>query len=380
MGIEFIDLKAQRARLENEIDAAIKAVLEHGKFIMGPEVKEFESELAAFGDAKHALGCGNGTDALLLALMAYRVGPGDAVFCPSFTFCATAEVVANVGATPVFVDIDRDTYNIDPDSLKQAISEINAKGELNPRAVIAVDLFGQAANYKDIALIAKENGLKLIADSAQGFGSTLDGKHPLSWADVTTTSFFPAKPLGCYGDGGAVLTDDDETADVINSLRIHGKGVDKYDNVRVGANSRLDTLQAAILLPKLAVFAEEIEKRNIAAQRYTDALEGYALRTPALLSGVVSTWAQYTIEVADPMGFAAALKEKGIPTARYYPKPVHHQTAYRHYPVQGNGLGNTEDCVDKIISLPMHPYLDEEIQDVIIETAKACLAREASEG
>lgn len=374
MGIDFIDLKAQRARLEGEINAGVQAVLEHGRYIMGPEVREFEEKLAAFGQARHAVGCANGTDALLLAMLAYGVGPGDAVFCPSFTYCATAESIANAGATPVFVDIDRDTYNMDADSLKQAIAETNGKGALTPKAVIAVDLFGQSADYRAIAPIAKENGLKLIADSAQGFGSTLEGRHPLYWADLTTTSFFPAKPLGCYGDGGAVLTDDDEAADVIRSLRIHGKGVDKYDNVRIGVNSRLDTLQAAILLPKLAIFADEIEKRNAVAQRYTQALAPHALRTPVVLEDAISTWAQYTIEVADPDGFAAALREKGVPTARYYPKPVHHQTAYQHYPVQGNGLVNTEDCIGKIISLPMHPYLDEETQDMIVETAISFLS------
>lgn len=307
-------------------------------------------------------------------MLAWGIGAGDAVFCPSFTYCATAEIVALAGATPVFVDIDRDTYNMDPQSLEQAISEVKARGDLIPRAVIAVDLFGQSADYRAISKIARAEGMKLVADSAQGFGTTLDGKHPLHWVDVTTTSFFPAKPLGCYGDGGAVLTDDDELAGAMDSLRIHGKGTDKYDNVRVGMNSRLDTIQAAILLPKLAVFADEIEKRNVAASRYIDGLKGHALRVPAVLDGVVSTWAQFTIEVPDYAAFAAALKEKGIPTARYYPKPVHIQTAYEHYPVQGNGLANTMDCIDKIISLPMHPYLDEETQAMIIETAVEALS------
>ena len=374
MSIEFIDLKAQRKRLKSEINDGIQNVLEHGRFIMGPEVKEFESKLAEFGQAKHALGCANGTDAILLPLMAWNIGPGDAVFCPSFTYCATAEVIALTGATPVFVDVERDTYNLSVDSLKRAILEIKDKGELIPRAIIAVDLFGQSANYEAIAPIARENRLKLIADSAQGFGTILNGHHPLHWVDISTTSFFPAKPLGCYGDGGAVLTDDAELADEINSLRIHGKGVDKYDNIRVGMNSRLDTLQAAILLPKLAVFADEIEKRNVVADRYTVGLRDHAIRVPFVLEGVVSTWAQYTIEVSDPAAFAAALKEKGIPTARYYPKPVHMQSAYNHFPVAGNGLPNTESCIDKIISLPMHPYLDAETQDLILETAISALS------
>ncbi len=373
MGLEFIDLQAQRARLETEINAGIKTVLEHGRFVMGPEVLELEEKLAAFGEAKYALGCANGTDALILPALAWGIGPGDAVFCPSFTYCATAEIIAHIGATPVFVDMDRETYNMDPTSLKKAIEEVTAKGELTPRAVIAVDLFGQSADYNAIAPIARDAGLKLIADSAQGFGTTLNGKQPLEWVDVTTTSFFPAKPLGCYGDGGAVLMNDEELRNAIDSLRIHGKGEDKYDNVRIGVNSRLDTLQAAILLPKLGIFADEIEKRNMIAQRYIDGLRPYALRVPKVLDGVVSTWAQFTIEVPDFASFGAALGAKGIPTARYYPKPVHVQSAYSHFPVQGNGLTNTMDCCDKIISLPMHAYLDENTQDIIIETAIAAL-------
>lgn len=373
MGLEFIDLKAQRARIKTEIDARMQTVLDHGRFIMGPEVQEFESRLAEFGQAKHALGCSNGTDALILALLAWNIGPGDAVFCPSFTYCATAESVAHIGATPIFIDIDRETYNMDPDSLKQAIQEITNQRELTPRAVIVVDLFGQSADYKSLAPIVRENDLKLISDSAQGFGSTLDGFHPIHWADITTTSFFPAKPLGCYGDGGAVLTNDDELAHIMDSLRIHGKGTDKYDNIRIGINSRLDTMQAAILLEKLAIFPDEIEKRNLVATRYIEGLRGHVLRVPHVMDGVVSTWAQFTIEVPDFAGFAHALQTKGIPTARYYPKPVHMQTAYEDFPVQGNGLAHTMDCAGTVISLPMHPYLDADTQDMIIETAKAAL-------
>jgi len=373
MGIDFIDLKSQQARIKSEIDAAIQRVLSHGQYILGPETREFEHKLAEFGGAKYARGCANGTDAILLPLMAWGIGPGDAVFCPSFTYCATAEAVAHLGATPVFVDIDRETYNMDADSLKQAISDVERKGALTPRAIMTVDLFGQCADYNRIAPIARENNLKLIADSAQGFGSTLKGHHPVHWADIATTSFFPAKPLGCYGDGGAILTNDEDLTAVIESIRFHGKGADKYDNIRVGLNSRLDTLQAAILLPKLAIYADEIEKRNVIANRYNEALRGHALRIPAVLSGVVSTWAQYTIEVSDHESFASDLKAKGIPTARYYPRPVHMQTAYKHYPVAGNGLPQTEDCIDKIISLPMHAYLDEKTQDMIIETALSAL-------
>lgn len=371
--MQFIDLHAQQARLKTEIDAGIADVLSTGRYIMGPQVKEFQTELASFGQAKHALGCANGTDALILPMMAWKIPRGAAVFCPSFTYCATAEIVAIMGAVPVFVDIDRETYNMCPESLKAAIAGAKADG-LDLFAVIAVDLFGQSADYETIAPIARENGMKLIADSAQGFGTTLNGHHPLHWVDITTTSFFPAKPLGCYGDGGAVLTNDDDLAATMDSVRIHGKGTDKYDNVRVGLNSRLDTIQAAILLPKLAVFADEIEKRNAVADRYIDALRGHAMRVPSVLDGVVSTWAQFTIEVPDPMDFAAKLKEKGIPTARYYPKPVHVQTAYAHFPVGAGGMDKTMDCIDHIISLPMHPYLTETDQDLIIETAKSALA------
>lgn len=373
MSIEFIDLKAQQRRIKSDIDAGIAKVLAEGRYIMGPEVKAFEAQLAQFGHAKHALGCANGTDALILPMLAWGIGPGDAVFCPSFTYCATAEIIAHVGATPVFIDIDRDTYNMCPASLEQAIEAIKKEGDLTPRAVIAVDLFGQSADYEAIAPIVRAHGLKLVADSAQGFGTTLKGHHPLHWADVSTTSFFPAKPLGCYGDGGAVLTNDDDVAEAMNSLRVHGKGVDKYDNIRVGMNSRLDTLQAAILLPKLAIFADEIQARNVVAKRYIEGLGTHALRVPTVLDGVVSTWAQFTIEVPDHAAFAAALKEKNIPTARYYPKPVHMQTAYAMFPAAPNGLPNTMDCIENIISLPMHPYLDQDMQDMIIQTAIAAL-------
>ncbi len=367
MNIQFIDLKAQQKRLKSQIDAGIQAVMEHGAYIMGPEVREFEAKLAEFGQAKHALSCANGTDALVLSLMALGIGEGDAVFCPSFTYCATAEGIANVGATPVFVDVCADTYNMDSTSLKQAILDIRDRSELTAKAIMAVDIFGQASDYRLLDEIAKTENLKLIADAAQGFGSTIDGKHPIHWADVTTTSFFPAKPLGCYGDGGAVLTNDEEISEVVNSLRVHGKGEHKYDNIRIGMNSRLDTMQAAILLPKLSVFADEIEKRNIVAKRYENALRAHVQRTPSVINGGVSTWAQYTIEVADWRSLAAQLKEKGIPTARYYPKPVHFQSAYQQYPVVSSGLPHTEACLNKIISLPMHPYLAADVQDVIIE-------------
>lgn len=374
MAIEFIDLGEQQRRLKPQIDAAIATVLDHGRYVMGPEVTALEAELAAFGQTKHALGCANGTDAIVLALMAMEVGAGDAVFCPSFTYCATAEAVANVGATPVFIDIERESYNMCADSLRAAIERTVSEGALTLKAVISVDLFGQSANYDRINPIVREFGMKLIADSAQGFGTTLRGHHPAHWADITTTSFFPAKPLGCYGDGGAVLMNEDRYADIIDSARIHGKGSDKYDNVRIGMNSRLDTLQAAILRPKLAVFGDEIKARNAVAARYNAALSGHALRVPYVMDDVVSTWAQYTIEVNDPLGFAERLKEKGVPTARYYPRPIHQQTAYVHFCRTNDNLSATEDALDKIIRLPMHPYLDEDTQDFIIETAKAAMS------
>ena len=367
MSIKFIDLNSQQLRLKDEINSGIQSVLKHGQYILGPEVRKFEKNLAKFGKSKYALGCANGTDAIVLPLLAWEIGPGDAVFCPSFTYCATAEAIANTGATPVFIDIHRRTYNIDPESLERAINEVKKNRQLVPRAVIAVDLFGQSANYPILSAIAKSYDLKLIADSAQGFGTTLKGKHPLHWADITTTSFFPAKPLGCYGDGGAILTNDENLAIRIESLRFHGKGVEKYDNTHIGLNSRLDTLQAAILLPKLKIFSEEINVRNFIANRYIDGLKDHVSCLPKIMNGVISTWAQFTIEVTDPELFARRLKEKGIPTARYYPKPVHQQSAYSHFPIEGKKLLNTEDCSNHTISLPMHPYLDNRTQDIIIE-------------
>ena len=370
MTIAFIDLKAQQARLRDRIDAAIARVLDHGGYVMGPEVAEFERRLAAFGEAKHALSCASGTDALALPLMAWGIGRGDAVFCPSFTFAATAEVVPWFEATPVFVDILPDTYNLDPVQLERAIQEVKAKGELRPAVIIAVDLFGQPANYPAIAEIARRHGLKLIADSAQAFGATLDGKHPLHWADCTSTSFFPAKPLGAYGDGGAVLTNDDELYAAMHSLRVHGQGSDKYDNVRIGLNSRLDTIQAAILIEKLAVFPDEIVWRNRIADRYAEQLAG-AVATPTVIAGGVSTWAQYTVEADDRDGLMAALKEAGVPTAAYYPRPLHVQTAYRGFPVAGNGLPVSMDKAARVLSLPMHADLAEDVQDRIVEAVRA---------
>jgi dTDP-4-amino-4,6-dideoxygalactose transaminase len=369
MTLAFIDLKAQQTRIRGKIDAAIARVLDHGAYIMGPEVGAFEKQLAAFGQSEMALSCANGTDAVVLPLMGWDIGPGDAVFCPSFTFAATAEVVPWTGATPVFVDILPDTYNMDPAHLEQSIAQILRHGRLKPRAVIAVDLFGQPADYPKIADICRRHGLKLLADSAQGFGCTLDGHHPLHWADATATSFFPAKPLGCYGDGGAVLTNDAELWKRMDSLRIHGKGEDKYDNVLIGMNSRLDSIQAAILIEKLAIFDEEIGLRNRVADRYAARLDG-AVGVPAVITGGVSTWAQYTIETGDRDGLAAHLKAKGVPTAAYYPKPLHMQTAYRAFPVGGNGLPVSEAKAARVLSLPMHPYLGEADQDLIVDAVR----------
>lgn len=384
--INFIDLLAQRRRLGTKIDDAVTQVINGGAYIMGPQVQEFEAQLAQFGQSKYALSCANGTDALVLPLMAWNLRPGDAVFCPSFTFAATGEVIPWLGACPVFVDILSDTYNLDPVHLEASIEAVLAEGKLTPKVIIAVDLFGQAANYPAISAIAKKYNLKLIADSAQGFGCTLDGNHPIHWADVTTTSFFPAKPLGCYGDGGAVLTDDYDLWEIMDSLRVHGKAVKrdligrtfehdpKYLNVRIGMNSRLDTIQAAILLEKLAVFAEEIEARNRVAARYTQLL-GDVVLVPSVIQGGVSTWAQYTIELADRDELSAFARSKGVPTAAYYPIPIHKQDVYSKYPVGPGGLPVTEGKSGRVISLPMHPDLDEQTQDYIIETVRNFVGR-----
>jgi dTDP-4-amino-4,6-dideoxygalactose transaminase len=383
MSIAFIDLQAQRRRLGGKIEAAVTAAVESGAYVMGPPVREFETALAAFGQAKHALSCGNGTDALVLPLMAWGVGADDAVFVPSFTFCATAEIVPWVGATPVFVDIDARTYNMDPGHLEAAIEATIAEGRLTPKVVIAVDLFGQPADYPAIKAICDKHGLKLIADSAQGFGCTIDGDHPLKWADVTTTSFFPAKPLGCYGDGGAVLTDDDSLAELIDSFRVHGKAVaqdlkgrtfdhdPKYLNMRVGMNSRLDTVQAAVLIEKLKVFGQEIEWRDRIAARYNDLLAPHVAAVPFVPAGNVSNWAQYTIEHPNRDGLAAHLKDQGVPSAVYYPIPLHLQPAYDMHPRGPDssgkgGLPVTEAKKEIVISLPMHADLDEATQDRIV--------------
>lgn len=376
--IEFIDLKAQRQRIGKAMDEAILKVVHDGNYILGEQVAQFEAGLASFCGAKHAIAVANGTDALILVLEALGIGPGDAVICPSFTFAATAEVVAWMGATPIFTEIDEATYNLDPEAIAAAI-ETARKHELTPKALISVDLFGQACDYEPIEALCERNGLVLIADSAQGYGARYKGRVAGGIGAFATTSFFPAKPLGCYGDGGAILTNSDEHAELLRSLRFHGKGSYKYDNVRVGVNSRLDTIQAAVLIEKLKVFAEEIEKRQIVAQRYTEALKDL-VTTPYVMPDCVSTWAQYTIRVdADRRdAFQEALKAKGVPTTVYYPKPLHLQTAYRHFPVAGNGLPISERVAREVVSLPMHPYLDEETQDYIIAAVREALALSAA--
>lgn len=368
--IPFIDLQAQRARIADKIDAAVAKVIASGAYIFGPEVKALEAQLAQFAQTKHCIGNANGTDALVLPLWAWGVGEGDAVFVPSFTFAATAEIVPWTNATPVFVDVLADTYNMDPASLEAAIAGMKKDGKLKPKAVIAVDLFGQPADYPAIAAICKREGLKLIADSAQGYGATLNGQHPMAWADAQTTSFFPAKPLGCYGDGGATLTNDDADNVLMRSLAFHGaSGDDKYNCARIGMNSRLDTIQAAILIEKLALFADEIVERNVVADRYAHLLEGL-VQTPKVIAGGISTWAQYVIEADDRDGLAAHLREAGVPTAQYYPKPLHKQTAYETFPLGAGGMKVSETICHRVLALPMHPYLDEATQMKIADAVR----------
>lgn len=366
---DFIDLKAQQIPIRAKIEAAIKKVLDHGLYIMGPEIKELEEKLAIFGGVKHALSCANGTDALGMVLLAKGVGPGDAVFVPSFTFAATAEVVVWMGATPIFIDSLPDTFNMDPHSLRQGIQKAQELG-LRPVCIIPVDLFGQSADYDALQEIADEYKLWVMADAAQSYGGQYKGKPVGSFGLATTTSFFPAKPLGCYGDGGAIFTNDDELAEVLKSLRVHGQGSDKYDNVRIGINGRFDTIQAAILLEKLNIFPEEIKKRQIVAQRYGEALKE-VVRPPSVLKDTLSTWAQYVMVLPESVEREALVKtlgEKGIPTAIYYPKPVHLQTAYKMYPTAGDvGLPVCEKLANHVFSLPMHPYLSEEDQRYITE-------------
>ena len=374
--IPFIDLGAQRRRLGQGVDDAILKVVNHGAYVMGPEIAALEAQLSAFCGARHALSCANGTDALGLILMAKGVKAGDAVLCPSFTFAATAEVVAWMGATPVFVDILDDTFNLDPASLENAVVTARRLG-LNPVGLISVDLFGLPADYDAIEPICAREGLWLLSDAAQSFGATYKGRKVGTIGMATATSFFPAKPLGCYGDGGAVFTDDDELADVMRSLRVHGQGADKYDNVRIGINGRLDTIQAAILIEKLKIFPDEIAARDRVARRYNELLRPLAI-VPEVPRDLTSVWAQYTLRIRgfDRDAFQSDLKAAGVPTAVYYPKPLHRQTAYKAYPVAGNGLPVSERLADEVVSLPMHPYLTEEVQDRIVGAVRDALVRQ----
>lgn len=367
--LPFIDLKSQQARIRPKIDLAIQRVLDHGAYIMGPEVAQLESDLSDFCGAKYAISCANGTDALGLGLMVKMVGPGDAIFVPSFTFAATAEVVAWDGATVVFVDSLPGTFNMDPAGLDQAIGFAKKAG-LRPRGVIPVDLFGQPADYDAIDAIADQNRLWVMADGAQSFGAHYKGRRVGKIGHMSTTSFFPAKPLGCYGDGGAIFTDDEELAGILRSLRVHGQGVDKYENIRIGMNGRLDTLQAAVLIEKLKIFEGEILARQRIADRYRAGISDRII-TQEVMEGATSTWAQYTLVLPQEVNrevFMQTLKDQGIPTFIYYVKPLHLQEAYKgNLTGTGGGLPVCEGLARRVVSLPMHPYLGEEVQDYIID-------------
>ena len=390
--MQFIDLSAQQKRIRSVIEANIAQVLEHGKYILGPEVSELEKRLEAFTDARHAIACASGTDALLMALMAYGIGPGDAVLTTPFTFISTAEVISLLGAVPVFVDIDSRSFNIEPGLINKAIEAVNEKNpqkyplprqaienRLSPKGIIAVDLFGLSAEYEAVNADAKEHGLFLIEDAAQSFGGEYSGKKCGSLADIACTSFFPAKPLGCYGDGGMCFTDSDDLSDSLSSIRVHGKGTDKYDNVRIGINGRLDTLQAAILLAKLDIFEDEIELRQTVAERYQRLLAGLAdIELPKTPPNSKSVWAQFSILARDGEHRAelqSRLQKSGVPTAIYYPKPLHLQTAFSTLGYNTGDFPVSEDCSQRIFSLPMHPYLTESDQEkiaaVLIEAQKA---------
>lgn len=372
--MEFRDLKKQYNVLKQDIDKAIQDVSAAGAFIMGPQVRELEQQLADYVGVKHCLSCANGTDALTLALKAWGIGPGDAVFVPDFTFFSSAEVVSLEGATPVFVDVYEDTFNIDPEDLERAIKQTLAEGRLTPKVIVAVDLFGLPADYARIRKIADRYGVLILEDGAQGFGGSYNGRRACSFGDIATTSFFPAKPLGCYGDGGAVFTDNDEWASLIASYRVHGKGSDKYDNVRIGLNSRLDTIQAAILQVKFKAFKDyELDAVNAAAERYTALLKD-VVATPVIPEGFRSSWAQYTIRLKDRAtrdALQASLKVASIPAMVYYPRPMHLQTAFAGLDARPC-ISATSLC-DRVLSLPMHPYLTEEDIIRVCDTIKASL-------
>ena len=377
--MQFRDLAKQYQVLKTDIDNAMLNVASGAHYIMGPQVKELEQELAAYTGVKHCLTCANGTDALTLALKAWGIGPGDAVFVPDFTFFASAEVVALEGATPIFVDVDDITYNIDVVSLEKAICQTLADGKLTPKVIVAVDLFGLPANYPLIKAVAQKYNLLILEDGAQGFGGSINGQKACSFGDIATTSFFPAKPLGCYGDGGAVFTNNDEWAQLMNSYRVHGKGTDKYDNVRIGMNSRLDTMQAAILLVKLRAFDKEVECVNEAARHYTELLKD-KVKTPVIPEGFGSSWAQYTIQLPTEEkrnALQAALKEAGIPSMVYYPKPMHQQTAFQNAQCTMHNAQLNCDVAERlcgtVLSLPMHPYMEPSDIERICSTLLASL-------
>lgn len=374
--MEFRDLKTQYAKLSSKIDESIKNAIGSGRFIMGAEVSELEKRLANYVGVKHCVTCGNGTDALVLSLNAMGVKSGDAVFVPDFTFFASAEAISAVGATPVFVDVDKDTFNISDVSLSTQIEKVKKEGKYNPKAVVTVDLFGLCADYDKIRKICDDNNLLILEDAAQGFGGSINSKRACSFGDIATTSFFPAKPLGCYGDGGAIFTDNDEYADLLRSLRVHGKGSDKYDNVRIGQNSRLDTVQAAVLLVKFDAFKDyELDDVNTVAKKYTEML-GDKVKTPIVKDGFVSSWAQYTITLKDKSQrdlVQAKLKENGIPSMVYYNKPMHRQTAFADIICDNNDYATTNALCDTVLSLPMHPYMTDEDITMVSNTVLSAL-------
>ena len=370
--IPFIDMQAQRRRMGDSLTRAIAEAVEGGQWILGPQVSALEEKLAAFVNVKHAVACANGTDALLLVLKAWDIGPGDAVFVPAFTFAATAEVVALAGATPVFVDVEDDTFNISLLSLQNAIAMVRKDGALRPRAVIPVDLYGQPADYNRLEPFVERENLLMLCDVAQAYGASYRGRLAGSIGHAATTSFYPAKPLGCYGDGGACFTNDSALADALRSLRMHGQGADRYEHPRIGLNSRLDTIQAAILLEKLKIFADEVVARDRIATRYNQGLKSNRIQTPVVIDGAKSVWAQYTIQVDNRAKLQADLKDQGIPTAVHYPIALSKQRAYADFP--SVPTPTSEKLAQRVVSLPMHPYLDEKTQDRIIEAVLKSVA------
>ena len=376
--MQFRDLKTQYAVLKDEMDKAILDVVASSAYVMGPKIKEMETAFAEYVGVKHCVACNSGTDALLLALKAWDVKPGDAVFVPSFTFFASAEVIAMQGATPVFVDVDKDTFNIDVTNLELKIEQTRKAGKLTPRVVIAVDLFGLPADFAAIRKVADKYGLYVLEDGAQGFGGRIGDRKACTFGDISTTSFFPAKPVGCYGDGGAVFTDNDEWAELMESYHIHGKGSDRYDNIRIGMNSRMDSIQAAILIVKLKAFAEhELVDVNKVAARYTELLHD-VVKTPIVPQGFYSSWAQYTLQLESKeqrAGLQAALKALDIPTAIYYPIPMHRQTAFNYLNPDDNRCPVSDQLADTVISLPIHPYLSNADQDMICDAVRSFLKK-----